>query len=170
MADLQGQDAPDNATVENTIANQQDDSAAIIAELRKEVATLNGKKEHLEHKYERDVVNATEKKEVVEQPAPTNNSANIQDYVSEQIFVSQHKEVDADVLSIMKKIKVDNQSFEDVFNSVPIQALVNANKEKADDKNATPNSTLGNSQPSGSGESDIAAKFKAKLNARGINI
>ena len=55
MEDLKGQDAPDNATVENTIDNQQDDSAAIIAELRKELATERGKKEHLEHKYERDV-------------------------------------------------------------------------------------------------------------------
>ena len=131
MEDLKGQDAPDNATVENTIDNQQDDSAAIIAELRKELATERGKKEHLEHKYERDVTLKGGNKEVVEQPAPTKDSIDIQDYVSEQIFVSQHKDVDADVLSFMKKIRGNNQSFEEVFNSVPVQALVNANKEKS---------------------------------------
>ena len=70
----------------------------------------------------------------------------------------------------MKKIRGNNQSFEEVFNSVPVQALVNANKEKAEDNNATPKSTIGNSQPSGSGESDLANKFKTKLGSRGIHI
>ena len=103
MEDLKGQDAPDNATVENTIDNQQDDSAAIIAEPRKELATERGKKNILNISMKEMLPLKGGNKEVVEQPAPTKDSIDIQDYVSEQIFVSQHKDVDADVLSFMKK-------------------------------------------------------------------
>ena len=173
MDDLKGESTPVVVDGDKTPNNNLDELQAkltaqdeLIKNLYTETATLKGKKEHAEYKYDRDIKNiktdVPEKKDEAIKQETTNNSIDLKDYVSEQIFASQHKEVDSDILSFMKRVKNEGQSLEEVFNSAPVQALYSEKKDKADDKNATPKSTsLG--QPSGGGESDLAMKFKAKL-------
>jgi len=145
-----------------------------IEKLINEVSTLRGKKEHLEHKYERDVLNKKEEENKQEDNRFVNQNKmedfDVKSYIEEQLFVSRHTDVDSNIINFIKKIKNNNESFEQVFSSAPVQALYKEKLEKLEDKKATPNSTSGSSQPSGSGESDMAAKFRDKLALKGLKL
>lgn len=176
MEEEKGKVTPDNVTDEKTLENQPneynqvEDKDELIKNLYREISTLKGKKEHLEHKYERDVEKVKEEGTSIKQNEDGINPNSFKDVISEQIFLSQHKDIDNDVLSIIKKLRDVGQSYEEVFNSAPVQAVYREKQEKVEDKKATPKPSLGVSQSSGAGEGGIASDFRSKLNSRGLHI